>query len=109
MEDQWNDRRRRQRLSFRVDETEDRPDDFTRLYQAETREASLFFYFAGIALPIAWYAMHQWLGGFAYRTDIGWLVFVVSGLITVSIAFLTISFQAVKAALTNPVKSLKSE
>jgi putative ABC transport system permease protein len=53
--------------------------------------------------------MHQWLGGFAYRTNSGWLVFVASGLITVSIAFLTISFQAVKAALTNPVKSLKSE
>lgn len=139
-------------------------DQFDTLYQSETREAGLFFYFAGIAIiisclglfalaayttqnrfreigirkvlgasvpgivrllatdfirlvliaiwiaiPVAWYAMHQWLEGFAYRTDIGWLVFVASGLITISIAFLTISFQAVRAALANPVKSLKSE
>ena len=62
-----------------------------------------------IAIPVAWYAMNQWLGGFAYRTDIGWLVFAASGLITVSIALLTISFQAVKAAFANPVKSLKVE
>jgi putative ABC transport system permease protein len=62
-----------------------------------------------IAIPIAWYAMNQWLGGFAYRTDIGWPVFVASGLITVSIAFLTISFQAVKAGVANPVRSLHAE
>jgi putative ABC transport system permease protein len=62
-----------------------------------------------IAVPVAWYAMKQWLAGFAYRTDIGWLVFAVSGLITVSIALLTISLQAVKAAMANPVASLKTD
>ncbi|GAB3990909.1 ABC transporter permease [Spirosoma daeguense] len=62
-----------------------------------------------IASPIAWYAMHNWLEGFAYRTDIHWWTFVLAGGLTVLIALLTVSFQSVKAALTNPIKSLRSE
>lgn len=62
-----------------------------------------------IAIPIAWYVMDKWLLGFAYRIDIGWSVFIFSGLFALLISFATISFQSVKAALTNPVKSLKSE
>ncbi|WP_188928280.1 ABC transporter permease [Puia dinghuensis] len=62
-----------------------------------------------IAVPVAWYAMHQWLTGFAYRTDLNWTVFVIAGLITIVIALATISFQAVKAAVANPVASLKTE
>lgn len=62
-----------------------------------------------IAIPIAWYAMDKWLQGFAYRTQIGYSVFVFSGLIALLISLATISWQAIKAALTNPVKSLKSE
>ncbi|WP_080054644.1 ABC transporter permease [Spirosoma aerolatum] len=62
-----------------------------------------------IASPVAWYAMHNWLKDFAYRTDIQWWVFVLAGGLTVLIALLTVSFQSVKAALTNPIKSLKSE
>ncbi|UFH57482.1 ABC transporter permease [Spirosoma sp. KNUC1025] len=62
-----------------------------------------------IASPIAWYAMHSWLNDFAYRTDIHWWVFALAGGLTVLIALLTVSFQSVKAALTNPIKSLKSE
>jgi putative ABC transport system permease protein len=62
-----------------------------------------------IASPIAWYAMHTWLTGFAYRTDIHWWIFVLAGGMTVLIALLTVSFQSVKAALMNPVKSLRSE
>ena len=62
-----------------------------------------------IASPIAWYAMHTWLTGFAYRTDIHWWVFLLAGSLTVLIALLTVSFQSVKAALMNPVKSLRSE
>ena len=62
-----------------------------------------------IASPVAWYAMHTWLADFAYRTDIHWWVFVLAGGLTVLIALLTVSFQSVKAALTNPVKSLRSE
>ncbi|QDK77916.1 FtsX-like permease family protein [Spirosoma sp. KCTC 42546] len=62
-----------------------------------------------IASPLAWYAMNQWLQGFAYKADITWWIFAVSGLIAIVIALLTVSFQSVKAALTNPVKSLRSE
>ena len=62
-----------------------------------------------IASPIAYYSMKQWLKDFNYRIDIQWWVFVVAGLVAVLIAILTVSFQAIKAALMNPVKSLKSE
>lgn len=62
-----------------------------------------------IASPLAWWAMHKWLQDFAYRIDIGWGVFVIAGLAAVSIALLTVSFQAVKAARANPVKSLRTE
>ncbi|SFD81002.1 ABC transporter permease [Spirosoma endophyticum] len=62
-----------------------------------------------IASPIAWYAMGQWLQSFAYKIDLEWWVFVLAGLLAVGIAVLTISFQSVKAALMNPVKSLRSE
>ena len=62
-----------------------------------------------IASPVAWYAMHTWLTDFAYCTDIHWWVFLLAGGLTVAIALLTVSFQSVKAALMNPVKSLRSE
>ena len=62
-----------------------------------------------LAFPIAWYAMSKWLQGFAFRTNINWWVFAISAGITLTIALITISFQSIKAALTNPVKSLHSE
>ncbi|HEY0109526.1 MAG TPA: FtsX-like permease family protein [Fibrella sp.] len=62
-----------------------------------------------IASPIAWYAMSQWLQSFAYKVTIEWWMFVLVGLLAVGIAFLTVSFQSIKAALTNPVKSLRTE
>lgn len=62
-----------------------------------------------IAIPLAWYAMQQWLQDFAYRVDITWQVFAVAGLVAVLIAMLTISYQSVRAGLVNPVKSLRSE
>lgn len=62
-----------------------------------------------IAFPIAWYAMNKWLQGFAFRTSVNWWVFATAAGITIFIALITIGFQAIKAALTNPVKSLKSE
>lgn len=62
-----------------------------------------------LAFPIAWYAMSKWLQGFAFRTGISWWVFAISAGITLLIALITISFQSIKAALTNPVKSLKNE
>jgi putative ABC transport system permease protein len=62
-----------------------------------------------IASPIAWWAMNRWLQDFAYRIKIEWWVFALAGLLAVGIALLTVSFQSVKAALMNPVKSLRSE
>jgi putative ABC transport system permease protein len=64
---------------------------------------------AVIAFPVAWYGMAHWLRDFAYRIQIAWWVFLLAGIIAVLIAFATISLQAVKAALANPVKSLRSE
>jgi putative ABC transport system permease protein len=62
-----------------------------------------------LASPVAWYAMNRWLQDFAYKIDISWWVFALSGLLAVGIALLTVSFQSIKAALMNPVKSLRSE
>jgi putative ABC transport system permease protein len=62
-----------------------------------------------IATPVAWYAMHRWLGHFAYRIDISWWVFAGAGVLSLGIALLTVSFQGIRAALANPVDSLRSE
>jgi putative ABC transport system permease protein len=62
-----------------------------------------------IATPIAWYAMNQWLQGFVYRTEIQWWIVVLAGLVAILIALITVSSQAIKAAVSNPVESLKSE
>jgi len=62
-----------------------------------------------IAFPVAWWAMNKWLQSFAYRTNISWWVFLVTGVVAITIALLTVGFQAVKAAIANPVKSLRTE
>ncbi|MES3016590.1 MAG: ABC transporter permease [Bacteroidota bacterium] len=62
-----------------------------------------------LAVPVSWWAMNQWLNNFAYRIEIDWLVFVISGLTAVAIALFAVSFKAITAALANPVKSLRSE
>jgi putative ABC transport system permease protein len=62
-----------------------------------------------IAFPVAWYAMNNWLQEFAYRIDIAWWVFIIAAMVALAIAFATISIQAIKAALSNPVKSLRTE
>ena len=62
-----------------------------------------------VSSPLAWYFMHNWLQDFAYRININWYVFVATGIVAVLIALLTISFQAIKAAIANPVKSLRTE
>jgi ABC-type antimicrobial peptide transport system permease subunit len=62
-----------------------------------------------IAFPLAWYAMNKWLEGYAYKISIDWRMFAVAALVTVCIALLTISFQSIKAAIANPVKSLRTE
>jgi ABC-type antimicrobial peptide transport system permease subunit len=62
-----------------------------------------------VAWPLGWYFMHGWLQNYASRVDMGWWIFALAGAATLSIALLTIIFQAVRAALTNPVQSLRSE
>ena len=62
-----------------------------------------------IASPIAWWAMNKWLEDFTYRIVIGWWVFVLAGIVAISIALITVSFQSIKAAIANPIKALKSE
>ena len=62
-----------------------------------------------IAFPVAWYAMNNWLQGYAYKIDIGWWMFALAGLLTVCIALATVSYQSIKAAIANPVKSLRTE
>jgi len=62
-----------------------------------------------VAFPLAWWAMHLWLEDFAYRVNIGWWVFILAGAAALLVALATISFQAIKAAIANPVKSLRTE
>ena len=62
-----------------------------------------------LAWPIAWYGMYRWLQDFAYRTDISWWIFGVAAVLAVLVALLTVSFHALKAAVANPVKALKTE
>jgi len=62
-----------------------------------------------ISIPVTWYVMNKWLQDFAYRISVSWWMFGIAGLLVLCIALLTISFQAVKAALSNPVKSLRTE
>ena len=62
-----------------------------------------------ISVPVTWWAMHNWLQDFAYRINIQWWVFILAGFVAILISIITISFQAIKAAIANPVKSLRSE
>ena len=64
---------------------------------------------AAIAFPLAWWVMNKWLQSFAYRISISWWVFAVAGITAILIALVTVSFQAMKAAIANPVKSLRTE
>ena len=62
-----------------------------------------------IAVPIAWFGMYKWLQEFAFRMDMSIWIFVAAGVVALLIAFITVSFQAIKAALMNPIKSLRTE
>ncbi len=64
---------------------------------------------AVIAFPVAWYTMKNWLQDFAYRISMPWWIFIIAGIVAAFIALVTISFQAIKAAISNPVKSLRTE
>ena len=62
-----------------------------------------------IASPLAWYFMKEWLADFAYRIDIQWWIFVLAGILALSIAFFSVSAQSIRAALANPVNALRDE
>jgi putative ABC transport system permease protein len=62
-----------------------------------------------IAAPLAWYYMNGWLQGFAYKASLQWWIFLLAGVVAVSIALLTVSYQSIKAAISNPVNSLRAE
>lgn len=62
-----------------------------------------------IATPIAWWALNGWLNNFAYRSNLSWWIFLLAGIIAAGIAFITVSFQAIKAAIANPIQSLRTE
>ncbi len=62
-----------------------------------------------VAFPVAWYFMNNWLRDFAYRISMPWWIFIIAGIVAALIALITISFQAIKAAVANPVKSLRTE
>lgn len=80
------------------------------VYALLTREFIVLVVVAMVlAFPIAYYLMQRWLQDFVYRINIEWWVFAVAGTFTIAVALLTVSYQAIKAALMNPVKSLKSE
>jgi putative ABC transport system permease protein len=82
----------------------------TQVTQMLSKEFLKFVLIASlIAFPAAWWAMNKWLQSFAYRIDISWWVFGVAGFSALLIALLTVSFQAIKAAIANPVKSLRTE
>ena len=62
-----------------------------------------------IACPLAWWLMDNWLRDFAYRIEMGWWIFVLAGILALLIALITVSVQAIKAAIMNPVKTLRTE
>jgi hypothetical protein len=62
-----------------------------------------------IAVPVAWFGINSWLESFAYRIDLDWVIFVAASLAALFIAWLTVSYESVKAAVANPSKSLRSE
>jgi len=74
-----------------------------------TEFVTLVFISLFMAIPLAYYFMHNWLQNYAYRVPLSWWIFVAAGGGAVVITLLTISFQAIKAAMVNPVKSLRSE
>ena len=62
-----------------------------------------------VASPVAWWVMEKWLSDYAYRTNIPWWLFVAVGCMSLCIALLTVGFQAIKAAITNPVETIKND
>jgi len=62
-----------------------------------------------IAVPLSWYAVNNWLAGFAYHIHVSWLLFFIASVAALLIAWITMSYESIKAAIVNPIKSLKTE
>lgn len=69
----------------------------------------LVFIAFAVAAPVAWLTMNKWLQTYAYRIDISWLTFLMAGFLLVIIALITVNFQSIKAAMANPIKSLRTD
>ncbi len=82
---------------------------FNVVYLLSTGFTKLILIAIVIAIPIAWFATNEWLSSFAYRVDVGWAIFLLSSLGALAIAWITVSYESVKAAIVNPVESLRSE
>ena len=82
---------------------------FSIVYLLSTGFTRLILLAIVISVPVSWYAINSWLEGFAYHIEIGWIIFVVASLAALFIAWLTVSYESLKAAIMNPVSSLRSE
>ncbi|MFT3705377.1 MAG: ABC transporter permease [Agriterribacter sp.] len=82
---------------------------FNVVYLLSTGFTKLILIAVVIAVPIAWYTINNWLKGFAYRVDADWVIFLVASLSALAIAWITVSYESIKAAVVNPVKSLRTE
>ncbi len=82
---------------------------FNIVYLLSTGFTRLILIAACIAIPLSWYVINKWLQGFAYHIDISWMIFVFASLAALVIALLTVSYESVKAAVNNPVNSLRTE
>ena len=82
---------------------------FSIVYLLSTGITRLIIIAAFIAIPLSWFTINSWLNNFAYRIDISWIIFVISTISALIIAWLTVSYESIKAAVTNPVKNLRSE
>jgi len=82
---------------------------FNVVYLLSTGFTKLILIAIVIAIPIAWFAINKWLSSFAYRVNIGWAIFLIASSGTLAIAWITVSYESVKAAIVNPVKSLRTD
>jgi putative ABC transport system permease protein len=82
---------------------------FNVVYLLSTGFTKLIVIAIAIAIPIAWFATNKWLSSFAYRIDVGWTIFLIASVGALAIAWITVSYESVKAAIVNPIKSLRRE
>ena len=82
---------------------------FNVVYLLSTGFTKLILIAIVIAIPIAWFATNKWLSSFAYRVDVGWVIFLIASLGALAIAWITVSYESIKAAIVNPIKSLRTD